>query len=225
MQRATIVLAAGALIAAYAPLSAQRFDGVMQFVTYEGHSDKPDTITQITKGGKIRIEGMGRSGAMIFDGTNRMIIMPEQKVYMNMPENLGERDVEAEASKRTGTAERTGKTEEIAGIKCEDWHYKGTKSDGTPEEGDACVAQGAGMMINKISGGMVGRYFKFAGPAFSEAMKNDAGVMKVTSNGKLSFVAIKAERSSVPDAMFAPPPDYTKMDGGMSNQLRKPRKP
>ena len=223
MQRATIVLAAtGALIAATAPLSAQRFEGVMQFVSYESHSGEPDTITQMTKGGKIRIEGMGRAGAMIFDGTNRTIIIPEQKVYMNMPENLGERDVEAEASKRTGTAERTGKTEEIAGIRCEDWHYKGTKSDGTPEEGEACVAQGAGMMINKISGGMVGRYFKFAGPAFSEAMKNDAGVMKVTSNGKLSFVAIRAERSSVPEAMFAPPPDYTKMDGGRMGGPHKP---
>jgi Domain of unknown function (DUF4412) len=223
MQRATIVLAtAGALIAGPAHLFAQRFEGVMQFVSYEGHSDQPDTITQMTKGSKVRIEGMGRAGAMIFDGNSRIIIMPEQKAYMDMPANLGEREADAEASKRKGTAERTGKTETIAGITCEDWHYKGTKSDGTPEEGDACVAQGAGMMINKISGGMVGRHFNFAGPAFSEAMKNDAGVMKVTTNGKLSLVAIKAERTSVPEAIFTPPPDYTKMD---MSQMGRPHKP
>ena len=195
----------------------------MQFVSYHEHSDQPDTITQTTKGSKIRLEGMGRSGgAIIFDGTNRTMIMPEQKAYMEMPTNFGERDVEAEASKRKGTAERTGKTEEIAGIKCEDWHYKGTKDDGTPEEGDACVAQGAGMMINRMSGGMMGRYFKFAGPEFSEAMKNDAGVLKVTSNGKLSFVAIKAERSSVSDTLFTPPSSYTKMDMGAMRGRRKP---
>jgi Domain of unknown function (DUF4412) len=224
MQRATIVLvAAGALIAASARLSAQGFDGVMQFVSYENHSDHPDTMTQITKGSKIRIEGMGRNGgAMIFDGANRIILLPEQKAYMDMPANLGEREATAEASKHRGTAERTGKTETIAGITCEDWHYKGTKSDGTPEEGDACVAKGAGMMINRLSGGMAGRYFDAAGPAFAEAIKNGAGVMKVTTNGKLSFVAIKAERSSVPEAMFAPPPDYTKMD---MSQMGRPHKP
>ena len=222
MQRATIVLAAaGALIAAPAHLSAQRFEGVMQFVSYESHSGQPDTITQMTKGSKVRIEGMGRAGALIFDGNSRIIVMPEQKAYMDMPADLGEREATAEASKRKGTAERTGKTETIAGITCEDWHYKGTKSDGTPEEGDACVAHGAGMMINQISGGMVGKYFKF-GPAFSEAMQNDAGVMKVTSNGKLSLVAIKAERTSVPEAIFTPPPDYTKMDMSHMGGRHKP---
>ena len=224
MQRATIVLvAAGALIAAPAPLSAQRFEGVMQFVSYEGHSDQPDTITQMTKGSKLRIEGMGRGGgAMIFDGNSRIIIMPEQKAYMDMPANLGEREATAEASKHRGTAERTGKTETIAGITCEDWHFKGTKSDGTPEEGDACVAKGAGMMINRLSGGMAGRYFDAAGPAFAEAMKNGAGLMKVTTNGKLSFVAVKAQATSVPDAMFAPPPDYTKMDMSHMGGRHKP---
>ena len=223
MQRATIVLAAaGALIAVPAHLSAQRFEGVMQFVSYESHSGQPDTITQMTKGSKLRIEGMGRAGALIFDGNSRIIIIPEQKAYMDMPADLGEREATAEASKHKGTAERTGKTETIAGITCEDWHFKGAKADGTPEEGDACVAKGAGMMINQLSGGMAGRYFKAAGPEFAEAVKNGAGVMKVTTNGKLSFVAVKAQATSVPDAMFAPPPDYTKMD---MSQMGRPHKP
>jgi hypothetical protein len=224
MQRATIVLAAaGALFAASARLSAQRFDGVMQFLSYQGHSDTPDTITQITKGSKIRIEGMGKGGAMVFDGVNRIIIIPEQKAYMDFPADFGEREATAEASKHKGTAERTGKTETIAGITCDDWHFKGTKADGTPEEGDACIAKGAGMMINQLSGGMAARYFSAAGPAFAEAVKNGAGVMKVTTNGKLDFVAVKAQSTSVPDAMFVAPPGYTKMDmSGMPGPRRKP---
>jgi hypothetical protein len=78
------------------------------------------------------------------------------------------------------------------------------------------------MMINQLSGGMAGRYFKAAGPEFAEAVKNGAGVMKVTTNGKLSFVAIKAERSSVPEAMFRAPPDYTKMDLSHMGGRHKP---
>jgi len=49
----------------------------MQFVSYERHSDQADTITQITKGSKTRVEGMGRGGgAMIMNGTSRIIILP-----------------------------------------------------------------------------------------------------------------------------------------------------
>ncbi len=106
---------------------------------------------------------------------------------------------------------KTGKIENVAGIPCENWHYKGTKEDGTPEEGDACVAKGAGMMINRLSGGLAGVYFASAGQAFADAMKNGGGIMKVTENGKIAFVAVSVKATSVPDAMFAPPADYKKM--------------
>ena len=225
MQRATLCLAGVCLLATAASrLTAQGFDGIIQFASYEDHPDHPDTMTQITKGSKIRFEGMGEShGAMIMDGANRIMILPDKKQYMILPANLGAREVGEEAKKHKGTAEKTGKTETIAGIKCEDWHYKGTKSDGKPEEGEACVANGAGLMINRLSGGMAGEYFNAGGQAFADAMKNGAGIMKVTENGKLQFEAVRAQRTSVPDAMFAPPPDYTPltMPGGMG----RPHKP
>jgi len=216
MQRAKIVLAAACVFAAAsARVSAQGFDGVMQFVSYDDHSNHPDTLTQITKGSKMRFEGMGEGGgAMIIDGNNRIMLIPERKAYMEVPMNLGAHEATAEASKRQGSAERTGKIENIAGIPCEVWHYKGSKEDGKPEEGDACLAKGAGMMINRLSGGMVGHYFTAGGQAFNDAMKNGAGIMKVTTNGKVAFVAVKVRATSVPDAMFAPPPGYTKMDMG-----------
>lgn len=224
MQRSTLYLAAVCLIAtATSRLTAQGFDGVMQFVSYEKKSEQPDTLTQMTKGSKIRFEGMGkRGGAMIMDGTNRLVLIPDQKQYVNMPASFGGREAAAEAAKHRGVAEKTGKLENIAGIPCEVWHYKGTDDDGKAEEGDVCLAKGAGLMINRLSGGMAGHIFDAGGQAFNDAISKGAGIMKVTNNGKVVLVAVRAQASSVPDAMFAPPAGYTKMEmPGMGG----PRKP
>jgi len=224
MQPAKLCLAAACILAAAsARLSAQGFDGAIQFVTYGNHTDRPDTMTQITKGSKIRFEGLGKNGAaMIIDGTNRLILIPEQKQYMEVPMSLGGRET-AEAAKHQGSAERTGKTENIAGIPCQVWHYKRVKDDGSREEGDVWVAKGAGLMISRLSGGYSAHYFNAGGQAFSDEMEKGAGVMKVTTNGKVAFVAVSAKATSVPDAMFAPPPGYTRMDAArMGGPPRKP---
>ena len=210
MQTAKLCLAAACLLGvASARLSAQGFDGVMQFVSSE-HGDKPDTITQMTKGSKMRFEGMGRGGgAMIMDGNSRLILMPEQKQYMIIPIAPDNTPVK---QKKQGTAVKTGKTETVAGIRCEVWHYTGVKNDGTPQDGDACLAKGAGLMIGRLAVGRMAMYFTEGGQAFSQALASGMGIMKVTSNGKTDLVAIKAQVTSVPDAMFSPPSDYTKMD-------------
>jgi hypothetical protein len=225
MQLAKLYLAAACVLAtASSRLAAQGFDGVTQFVSYEDHPDHPDTMTQITKGSKIRFEGIGKGGgAMIMDGTNRIIILPEQKQYMELPESFGSKHAATESAKHHGVAVETGKKETVAGIKCEDWHYKGTDEDGKPEEGDVCIAKGAGLMINRLSGGMTEHVFDAGGQAFNDAIKNGAGILKVTGNGKVLLVAVKAQPTSVPDAMFAPPSGYTKLD--MSQMGRPPRKP
>jgi hypothetical protein len=214
MHRAKLSLAAVCVfVAASTPVAAQGFDGVIQFVSHEKNSDQADTLTQMTKGSKIRFEGMGkRGGAMIIDGNSRIILLPEQKQYVNMPADFGGQGAANEASKHHGIAEKTGKTENIAGIPCEDWHYKGTDDEGKAEEGEVCVAKGAGMMINRLSGGMTKHIFDAGGQAFNDAINNGGGIMKVTSNGKLALIAVKAQATSLPDAMFAPPAGYTKMD-------------
>lgn len=159
---------------------------------------------------------------MIMDGTNRIILMPDKKQYMNMPAEFGGRAA-AEASKRRGVAVKTGKTENVAGIPCEDWHYKGTDEDGKAEEGEVCVARGAGLMINRLSGGMMAHMFDAGGPAFNEAINSGGGIMKVTSNGKLSLIAVRAQATAVPDAVFVPPPDYTALT--MPAGMGRPHKP
>ncbi|MEO7038853.1 MAG: DUF4412 domain-containing protein [Gemmatimonadaceae bacterium] len=212
MHRIKLVFAVAFVVGASSTrLPAQGFDGIIQFVSYEDGS-KPDTMTQITKGSKIRFEGLGKEGgAMIMDGNTRLILVPDRKMYMNLPPELGSKVAADEMSKHRGVATKTGKVENIAGVPCEDWHYKGTDEDGKPEEGDACLAKGVGFMINRLSGGMAGHFFSAGGQAFGDALKNGAGVMKVIANGKLSLVAVKVQATSVPDAMFVPPAGYTKM--------------
>lgn len=223
MQRAKLLFAAGCLLVPVAPpLFAQGFDGVIQFVSYENHPDHPDTMTQMTKGNKVRFEGMGRGGAMIMNGTSRIVVIPEQKQYMELPADFGGKAAAKESAKHHGVAVKTGKTETVAGIPCEDWHYKGTDDDGKAQEGDVCVAQGAGFMLNRLAGGITDNMFSEGGQAFSDAMKNGGGLMKATNNGKVAFVAVKAQATSLPDAMFAPPAGYTKMD---MSQMAMPHKP
>jgi hypothetical protein len=225
MQPVKLGFAAVCLLAtATSRLAAQGFQGVIQFVSYERDSNEPDTMTQMTKGSKIRFEGLGREhGAMIMDGTNRIILMPDKKQYMNMPAEFGGREAAAEAAKHRGVAVKTGKSENVAGIPCEDWHYKGTDDDGKSEEGEVCVARGAGLMINRLSGGMMSHMFDAGGPAFNEAINNGGGILKVTNNGKLSLIAIRAQASAIPDAMFVPPPDYTALT--MPSGMGRPHKP
>jgi hypothetical protein len=193
----------------------------MQFVSYD--RDRPDTITQMTKGSKMRIEGMGgHGGAMIVNGTTRTIIVPEQKIYMDLPADMGGKSAAREAAKHHGVAEKTGKTETIAGIPCQDWHYKGTDDDGKQEEGEVCMAKGAGLMITRMAGPMMMHVFDAGGQEFNEELNKGGGILKVTNNGKVSMLAVKAQATSLPDAMFAPPAGYSKMDGSMMNQRHKP---
>jgi uncharacterized protein DUF4412 len=223
MQRAKLLFSAGCLLALAAPpLLAQGFDGVIQFVSYENHPEHPDTMTQMTKGNKIRFEGMGHGGAMIMNGTSRIIVIPEQKQYMELPADFGGKAAETESSKHHGVAVKTGKTENVAGIPCEDWHYKGTDEDGKAQEGDVCVAKGAGFMLNRLAGGVTEHMFDEGGQAFNDALKNGGGLLKATNNGKVAFVAVKAQATSLPDAMFAPPAGFTKMD---MSQMARPHKP
>lgn len=223
VHRANLCIATVTLLAiTAAPAAAQGFQGVMQFVSYERETGTPDTLTQFTKGSKIRFEGMGKQkGAMIMDGNNRLILMPEQKKYMLMPMGADKLDHKP-ADVKKGTAVRTGKTETVAGIPCEVWHYTGTKDDGTPENGDACLAKGAGLMINRLAGGHMADYFTEGGAAFGEALASGMGIMKASENGKVALVAVRAQVTSVPDAMFVAPPDYTALDISKMGGMHRP---
>lgn len=210
MHRAQLYLTAACLLATTAaPLAAQGFEGAIRFVSYDRKTGAPDTMTQVTKGSKLRLEGIQHGGAFIIDGDKRIVLMPERKSYVMMPASMMEPD--DKTPRKSGEAEDTGKSATVAGITCEIWHYSGTKDDGTPQAGDACLAPGTGLMVGKFMGRRMPQYFT-GGKALSDALLRGMGVMQATENGKVVLAAISVNPAKVPDAVFAPPPDYKMMD-------------
>jgi hypothetical protein len=69
---------------------------------------------------------------------------------------------------------------------------------------------------------MMMHVFDAGGQAFNEALNKGGGILKVTNNGKVSMLAVKAQATSLPDGMFAPPAGYTKLD---MSQMGRPPKP
>jgi hypothetical protein len=112
----------------------------------------------------------------------------------------------------------TGRTETVAGTKCEVWHGTTVDEDGTKREGEVCVAPGVGfalydIMVNnpmtrQMRGSMEAKLEKY-----KQLMSGGKGILKLTSieNGKpfVEFEATKVERRPVSDAEFQPPAGYT----------------
>jgi hypothetical protein len=212
MQYAKLCLAVASLIATTtSQVRAQSFEGVTQFVNYEtANSERPDTITQIVKGVNTRMEGIGHGSAMIMTASKMIMIDTPNKQYVEAP--LDAKDFAA-SSGRKGSATKTGKTESIAGVTCDDWHYKATNDDGEAEEGDACIAKGAGVMLGSLARGGMMKMLTEGGTAFNDAIHNGSGIMKATTNGKVTLLVLRTKASPVPDAMFLPPAGFKKVGG------------
>jgi hypothetical protein len=207
MNRAMLYVVAACLLAATAvPVAAQGFDGVMKFVVRQETGSAADTLTQFTKGSKVRFEGMGSGGALISDGNHWFTLLPGTKHYMVVPAMKQEGP---ELGRQNGTAVKTGKMETVAGISCEVWHFTGMKDSQTTESGDACLAKGAGLMVGRMTVNDMGRQFNAAGLAYNQARSSGMGVLRVTTNGRVMLEAFKAEARSVADETFKAPPGYT----------------
>jgi hypothetical protein len=202
-----------------APLAAQAFEGTLTFVAHGVDGDK--TITEWVKGSDTRYDfasagSASAQGTMIIDGKakTRTVVMPARKAYMTAPYDP--------AARKPGPGEksdvkwtRTGKTETVAGVKCEVIHGVGTEN-GKPKEADICVAKGLG-----FGGGSTG------GGPFSEALTEYAnlslapgeGIVKMTSieGGKpaVQLELTKVDRHSLAAADFQPPAGFTKIDRPM----------
>lgn len=212
MQYAKLLLAVASLVAApTTQVRAQSFEGVTQFVNYEtSNSDHPDTITQIVKGPNMRMEGMGHGSAMIMTANKMIMIDTPNRQYVEAP--MDAKDF-ASSSTRKGSAVKTGKTESIAGVTCDDWHYKATNDDGEAEEGDACIAKGAGVMLGNFAKGGVMQILTEGGTAFNDAIHSGSGILKATKNGKVDLLVLHTKASAVSDASFLPPAGFKKVGG------------
>ena len=179
--------------------------------------------TNFTGGGEMA--GLMQTSITLMDlssGTTTMLF-PKTKSYMTM--NWGE--MAEEMSKGAGKDSQfdfpkvssTGKTETIAGIKCEHW-LVGDKMD-------MCVAKGLGYFGGGGSGGILDKLKNLAlrekikaqldaNPEFAKFVEGGAFPLKMSSveNGQSKTImeVTGIERKSLNDSLFTVPGDYKKTE-------------
>jgi hypothetical protein len=250
MHRRRVLAAAFVAVAATGtrPLAAQTgFEGVITFTNYE-HGGKPTTFVQTSKGRKLRLDGFGSdSGSMILDNDAKSIVIvePAKKQYMSMTQDdmkqmqamMGpmmermkqKRNAEGKSGKFKFAP--TGKSETVAGTRCEVWHGEYLDTKGEKEEGEACVATGVGFALGELtfnnpmlmSGGAANEQFE----QYRDLVGTNKGILKATKieNGQVKpqLEATKIERKSVGDDAFKPPADYKEIR--MGDMMMKAHEP
>ncbi len=230
-------LAACFLPVAPAALSAQGFEGTVTYAMNPA-SGRPGQLVYHVKGTKIRADIAGATAGppggmyMLMDATagKMMSVMPAQKVYMTMDlKAMGEQMKQQHGGHRkpAGKITKTGKTETIAGHKCE--HYL----MGEKQDTDVCAAKGLGMFMGRSGAGGMGRGLTL--PAgyeeYAEFARDGFLPLRVTAirNAKEEVVmeATSVEKRSLDASLFAVPAGYQAMDMGkmmqqMQQQKQKP---
>ncbi len=209
------------------------FNGVITFISHKSDGTQ-STFVQTTKGRKVRFDGFGgQEGTMIIDGDAKvmMIVQPEKKQYMTISEEdakqmqammapmmekmkaKGMKNPHADAGKYH--FEKTGRTEVVAGTRCEVWHGTYADADST-EEGEACMATGVGFALAELTYGNPMMQRGQAGwerfEQYRELTEGNKGLLKGTRirDGKPStdIEATKIERKLVDDGAFKPPAGF-----------------
>lgn len=183
----------------------KQFEGVVTFESEGGRS-----FNYSIHKGLVRIDmnDDSRKAAMIVDpGAHKMyMLMPERQMYMEMkvPE-----DTQAAGDGSDAKPTRTGKSEVVAGHRCDYWSVE-------EEQGkvDICLAADMGG-FQAFSNHMIG-----SASAWQEAIGKDAFPLKVIIHGddnqdKVALVATKVEQKSLDAELFTPPASYKKMEMNM----------
>lgn len=201
--RASLALAAAALLSLPPALEAQPFEGVITLrapgTTRDGQP-LPE-LEYLVRGERMRVNvrsPMGTMGLIAIPAEKKMfMLMDQQRVYMETP---------MDPSRATSGAEpkitRTGKTETIAGHSCEHVLIAGTTGENT----DVCLAKGLGTFFAP------GAQQSMA-PWQRQLASEGAFPLRVTGpDGKVTLEATKIERKRLAPALFDVPDSYTKMD-------------
>jgi hypothetical protein len=232
-------LAACTLPVVPAGLSAQGFEGTVTYAMNPA-SGKPGQLVYYVKGTRIRADITGATGGppggmyLLMDAASgtMMSVMPAQRMYMTMDlkamgEQMQRHGGREKHAAKVGKITKTGKTETIAGHKCE--HYL----MGEKQDSDVCAAKGLGMFMGGKAAGGVGRgrgMFGGALPAgyeqYKEFVKDGFLPLKVSAirNGKeeVAMEATRVERKRLDASLFAVPTGYQEMDmGRMMQQMQQ----
>jgi hypothetical protein len=185
--------------------SQNKFEGKVTLNAYDNGT--AHTLEYYVKGNKIRFDANeeGRQGQVIMDPDAKqfMIIMPQQKMYMQMqiPDTEMEADNSQESNDDTKFV-KTGETKEILGYTAEKLTYK----DGE-DQGEAWVTKEIGglqifdnpMQKNK--------------PQWQKDFEEEGFFpLLVFENGKKVFEGTDIEKKALDDSMFEAPAGYQKME-------------
>jgi hypothetical protein len=168
---------------------------------------------------------------MIVDNDAKVMMMvdPEKKQYMTMTEDdakqmqammgpmmerMKQQSKKADPGKFSFT--KTGTTETVAGVPCEDYKGEYVDADGEKSDGEACVAVGVGFALDALTFNNPMIQQGGAGydrmQQFRALVAGNKGILKAKSykDGKLKtdMEAVKIDKTSPADAVFAPPAGY-----------------
>jgi hypothetical protein len=194
----------------FGALAAQSsFNGVITFLNSRS-SGKQDTFVQYTRGNKVRLDGFGAShGSMIIDNDAKAMMGP-------MADRMKQKGKSDESNGKASFT-KTGKSETVAGVRCEVYHGTYIEDDGSKDEGDACVATGVGFRLDAVTfnNPMMQRGGAAAGrlQQFRELVAGNKGILKAKSyeeGGKVKtdMEAVKIEPKALGDDVFGIPPGY-----------------
>jgi hypothetical protein len=144
---------------------------------------------------------------MIMDPASHKMymLMPEQKTYMEM--KLSGLD-EVDHSPTNAAPTKTGKSEVVAGHKCEYWTVKEEKG-----QVDVCLAKDMGgfMVFDNSAIGEAS--------AWQQAIGKDSFPLKVVihkdEGDEVALVATKVDPKPLDASLFTPPSSYKKMEMNM----------
>jgi len=184
---------------------SQNFEGKVSFTVYD--EDVAHPMEYLIKGSKIRFDAdeEGQRASIVMDGALKqfMIIMPDQKMYMDMsiPDAKMESD-EMEGKDKEGSFVKTGETKEILGLTAEKWIFKSGD-----DQGEAWMAKGIGSF--KLFDNPMNRNK----PEWQkEIIEEGYFPLQVYDNGKKVYEVTGIEKKSLDNSMFEPPADFKKMD-------------
>ena len=219
------------------------FEGIIHMKSTFGGSGETRTGESdwYVKGDSIRTERRAKTtdtassasmGGMIFNADTKKgyVVMPERKIYMELSETSFEKTAEHLRDMKFEIV-RTGKTDTVAGYRCEIFQ---TKSKETGKiRGEACAAKGlanmgAFMGLNRGAAANVSGEFS---REVQQLIKEGYFLLRMVrkdedGSEKMRMEATSVEKKKLDNSLFLPPADYTKFDvNAMKDKRNSPPPP
>jgi hypothetical protein len=187
------------------------FEGVIT-ATATSDGERTESVMRVKDSRwRLEMEMDGERGAIIRDRNGRMMSLIEStRQYMYLPELEGEDDP------MQFTA--TGQSETVAGHQCR--YYRIRDPNGVQDGDEVCVTTELGF----VGFGPSGPFGAADERTLRQQFRDGFLILKSRDpRGAVEYEVTRIERTSVSDAMFAPPPGYTELQRpGLGIPPRRP---